>query len=312
MTSDENAKPRHPAGLVAIALTLGAPALMLWMGRFKLSLIYAIAAVLLIVAWLVGAVNGFMSTFAWSWLSLDILLAVLSWAIAAVALLHSFKLNKAPPLRPWYSKWFIALPAYTIMAVVFAVTIRNFLYQPFNNPSSSNEPSLMHGDYFFVSRLAYLHRDPERRDIAVFKLTSNTSIDYVKRIIGIPGDRIQMKQGIVYLNDQALKQESVTLDPFFAFDPELTFFRETLPSGRSYVISNTFNDSPVDNTDVFVVPEGHYFAMGDNRDNSQDSRYLEPFGYILRANFVGRYAVRLWNSSGIPLTGRPEEIYPKH
>ena len=169
----------------------------------------------------------------------------------------------------------------------------------------------MHGDLILVSKLAYLNKDPERGDIAVFKLTSDTSIDYIKRIIGVPGDRIQMKEGVVFLNDQALQQEPVSLDPIFAYQQGINFFQETLPNGRSYVISNTINDSPVDNTDVYVVPEGHYFAMGDNRDNSLDSRFATPLGYIPRANLVGRYALRYWNSAGIPLTGRPEEIYSK-
>lgn len=188
--------------------------------------------------------------------------------------------------------------------------VRLFAYQPFSNPSASNEPSLMHGDYILISKLAYRSNDPQRGDIAVFKLTSDTSIDYMKRIIGIPGDRIQMKAGVVHLDDQALKQEPITLDPIFAKEASVSFYRETLPNGRSYVISNTINDGPADNTDVYVVPEGHYFALGDNRDNSLDSRFPEPLGYVPRANFVGRYALRFWNSSGIPLTGRPEEIYP--
>jgi signal peptidase I len=311
MITNETVKPHHSIGLVAIAFTLGAPALMLWMGRFKLSLIYAISSVLLIIAWLFGAANGYVSTLVTSSLSLDMLFSVSSWTVAAIGLFHSFQLNKAPPLRPWYSKWFVALPAYTVLFVAIALTVRTFLYQPFNNPSTSNEPSIMRGDYVLVSKLAYRNDDPQRGDIAVFKLTSDTSISYMKRIIGIPGDRIQMKGGVVYLNDQALKQEPVTLDPIFAYEPGVSFYRETLPNGRSYVISNTVDDGPVDNTDVYVVPEGHYFAMGDNRDKSQDSRYLEPLGYIPQANFVGRYAFRFWNSSGVSLVGRPEEIYPK-
>jgi signal peptidase I len=309
MITNETVKPRHSIGLVAIALTLGAPALMLWMGRFKLSLIYAIGTILLIIAWLLGAANGYVSTLVTSSLSLDMFLSGLTWTVAAIGLLHSFQLNKASPLRPWYSKWFVALPTYMVVFIAIALTIRTLFFQPFNIPSGSNEPSLMRGDYVMVSKLAYRNDDPQRGDIAVFKLTSDTSIDYIKRIIGIPGDRIQMKAGVVYLNDQALKQEPVTLDPIFAYEPGVSFFRETLPSGRSYVISNTVDDGSADNTDVYVVPEGHYFAMGDNRDNSQDSRFAE-LGYIPISNFVGRYAFRFWNSLGVSLVGRPEEIFP--
>jgi signal peptidase I len=305
--SVETVKPRNSLGLIVIALVLGAPALMMWMGRFKLSLIYTVAFIASVVALLAGASYGFVPLELLPRWSPSTILSSFAWATSAVALIHSFKLNKRAPRRTWYSKWFVALPAYSVVFVAIAYATRLFLLQPFDIPSLSNEPSLMRGDSIFVSKLAYHFGDPERGDIAVFKLTSDPSIDYVKRIIGLPGDRIQMKEGIVYLNGEQLKQER---EYIYSPEPAVTFYRETLPSGRSYVIANSIPDSPVDNTDVYEVPEGHYFAMGDNRDNSQDSRYLEPLGYIPRVNFVGRYAFRFWNSFGIPLTGRPEEIYP--
>jgi signal peptidase I len=306
--SAETFKPRHSLGLIVIALVLGAPALMMWMGRFKLSLIYTVAFVASVVALLAGASYGFVPFELLPRWSPSTILSSFAWATTAVALFHSFQLNKQAPLRTWYTKWFVALPAYSVVFVAIAYAARLFLLQPFDIPSTSNEPSLMHGDSIFVSKVAYRFGDPQRGDIAVFQLPSNPKIDYVKRIIGLPGDSIQMKDGVVYLNGQPLNQEREYL---YYSEPEVTFFRETLPDGRSYVVANSVSDSPVDNTDVYQVPEGHYFAMGDNRDNSQDSRYLEPLGYIPRANFVGRYSFRFWNSSGIPLTGRPEEVYPE-
>jgi signal peptidase I len=306
--SVETIKPRHPLGLVAIALLFGAPALMLWMGRFRLSVLYTSTIILLIFALLAGASYGFVPIELLPRLSLGTILSVLTWLVAFVALVHSFQLNKLTPVRKWYSRWFVALPAYSLVFVTIAFAARTFLLQPFDIPSSSNEPSLMRGDVIFVSKLAYRSDDPQRGDIAVFKLPSDPSIDYIKRIIGLPGDRIQMKQGIVYLNGEPLKHEREYL---YSPEPTVTFYRETLPNGRSYVVADVSPDSPVDNTDIYEVPEGHYFAMGDNRDNSRDSRYLDHLGYIPRANFVGRYAFRFWNSSGISLTVRPKEIFPK-
>ncbi len=206
---------------------------------------------------------------------------------------------------------------FTFVVLLFSIPgallllLRLVAYQPFNIPSTSNEPSMMLGDYIFVSKLAYRFGDPERGDIAVFKYPADTNIDYVKRVVGLPGDRIQMKDGVVYLNGKPLPQEELApLNLSYNAGP-MTLYRETLPDGRSYVIGNMTDVGSVDNTAEYLVPAGHYFALGDNRDNSQDSRFLDLVGYIPRANFVGRYAFRFWNSAGIPLTGRPEEIYPK-
>jgi signal peptidase I len=306
--SVETFKQRHPLGLVAIALVLGAPTLMLWMGRFRLSLIYTAIILFLMVTLLAAVSYGVVPIELFSQLPFSMVMSLITWTAAAVSLFHCFKMNKQEPRRPWYSNWFVALPAYSLVFVGLAFAVRTFFLQPFDIPSLSSVPSLMQGDTIFVSKLAYRFGDPQRGDIAVFKLPSDPSIDYVKRIIGLPGDRIQMKQGIVYLNGEPLKQERENL--YFP-EPDVKFYRETLPGGRSYVVADVTPYSPVDNTDVYEVPEGHYFAMGDNRDNSRDSRYLDHLGYIPRANFVGRYAFRFWNSSGVPLTGRPEEIYPE-
>ncbi len=163
----------------------------------------------------------------------------------------------------------------------------------------------------FVSRTAYGDGSPPQRgDMAVFKLPTDRDIDYVKRVVGLPGDRIQMINGVLNINGVPVKLEEIQLSPEFYRDRNFRFFRETLPNGRSYVIADETADGSADNTDVYVVPPGHYFTLGDNRDNSQDSRFMNVVGYVPEENFVGPVVFRFWNSKGFSLSNRPEETYP--
>lgn len=209
-----------------------------------------------------------------------------------------------------------------IQALLIAFVVRTFFYQPFNIPSASMYPTLKVGDYIFVSKLSYgygkysfnfslglfgttivsccpvdfpgrvvLADTPKRGDVAVFKLPTDTEIDYIKRVIGLPGDRIQVRDGVLYINGQAVKKERIE-DYSDPGEPGLRRpvpqFIETLPNGVSYRVLDTDPMGGADNTQEYVVPEGHYFMMGDNRDNSQDSRYLSAVGYVPIENFVGR------------------------
>ena len=207
-----------------------------------------------------------------------------------------------------------------IEALLIAFVIRTFLFQPYNIPSGSMKPTLLVGDYLFVSKLSYGYgphsfdfhislfgndlfdfgplpfkgrvfaSQPERGDIVVFKLPTNPRVDYIKRVIGLPGDRIQVKNGELYINGQKVKRERlpsevVTDGPYAGM--LVRRYRETLPNGRSYIIRDMFPDSPADNTQEYVVPPGHYFMMGDNRDNSTDSRFLDQVGFVPYENLVG-------------------------
>jgi signal peptidase I len=209
-----------------------------------------------------------------------------------------------------------------IQALLIAFVVRTFLYQPFNIPSASMYPTLKIGDYLFVSKLSYgygkysfnfslgmfgnelvsccpidfpgrvvLAENPERGDVAVFKLPTNTEIDYIKRVIGLPGDRVQMRNGVLFINGEAVKKERIedyTGLSDSGLGAPVPQFEETLPNGVKYRVLDTREMGEADNTDEYVVPEGHYFMMGDNRDNSQDSRYQTEVGYVPVENFVGR------------------------
>ncbi len=197
-------------------------------------------------------------------------------------------------------------------ALVIALIVRTFLFQPFNIPSSSLVPTLLVGDYLFTSKYAYGYskhsfpfsflpfegrifgREPKLGDIAVFKLPSDNSTDYIKRVVGLPGDRIQMIQGRLYRNSVPVprKQEGWidTLDDFRR-PIRVPRFRETLSNGASYFVIETKGDSHyLDNTPEYTVPPGHFFMMGDNRDNSSDSRDMSAggVGFVPFENFIGR------------------------
>mgnify|MGYP002632749599 FL=1 len=200
--------------------------------------------------------------------------------------------------------WFSTL----IWAGVIALIIRSFLFQPFNIPSGSMKPTLLIGDYLFVSKFSYgfskhsfpfsppvwsgriMGSEPERGDVIVFKLPRDNRTDYVKRLIGLPGDRIQVTGGQLYINSEPVKRE--LLSEFLDHDKSgktkpIRQYRETLPNGVSYLSLDEVDGSVGDNTPEYLVPVGHYFMMGDNRDNSTDSRFMRHVGYVPYENLVG-------------------------
>ncbi|MDF1791552.1 MAG: signal peptidase I [Thalassobaculaceae bacterium] len=202
-----------------------------------------------------------------------------------------------------------------VIACAIALGIRTFLYEPFNIPSGSMIPTLLVGDYLFVSKVSYgysrysmplslplipgriLFTEPERGDVVVFKLPSDNSTDYIKRLVGLPGDTIQVKGGILHINGEPVKRRQIE-----DFQPEnggraVAQFMETLPNGREHRILELSDSMSADNTPVYHVPEGHYFAMGDNRDNSRDSRFPEV-GPIPAENLVGRAEVLFYSTNG--------------
>jgi signal peptidase I len=196
--------------------------------------------------------------------------------------------------------------------VVLTLFIRVFLFQPFDTPSSSMSPTLVVGDKFFAAKYAYgysrysipfspwlfsgriLGAQPAYGDVVVFRLPKDTSTDYIKRVVGLPGDRVQMKAGVLYINGRPMSREQVFAGDGGCESGAATAakrWRERLPNGASYETLDCVENGFLDNTVEYRVPAGHYFMMGDNRDNSSDSRVMSQVGYVPYENLVGRLTV---------------------
>lgn len=217
-----------------------------------------------------------------------------------------------------------------IQALVLALVVRTLLFQPFNIPSGSMKETLLVGDYLFVSKFSYgfsryslpfgeylpsfgrvLFQQPQRGDIIVFKKTSDPSVDYIKRLIGLPGDKVQMKGGVLYINGTAVPKEPdgifIDDDTGFGGSAKIAVYKETLPNGVVHHTLDMVENGPEDNTPEFLVPEGHYFFMGDNRDNSSDSRVPgSGVGFVPEENLVGKAQMIFFSISG---DARPWEFW---
>lgn len=205
-----------------------------------------------------------------------------------------------------------------IIAIILAFTFRSFLFEPFYIPSGSMKSTLLVGDYVFVAKYPYgysrysfpfgfdlfdgrkFETKPERGDVVVFKLPSNPDINYIKRLVGLPGDTIQVKEGILYINGTALPRKRIK--NFLDSDAkgnttEIPQYIETMPNNVSYHVLDQDPHGQLDNTEVYTVPEKHYFFMGDNRDNSQDSRVLDMVGFVPEENLLGPARIIFFSSN---------------
>jgi signal peptidase I len=203
-----------------------------------------------------------------------------------------------------------------VYALIIALGIRSFLFEPFHIPSGSMVPTLLVGDYLFVEKYAYGYsrysfpfspsifgggrifgHDPTRGDVVVFRKPTDPSVDFIKRLIGLPGDHIQMKGGILYINGAPVKRQRIQ-DYVDENGISVIQYLETLPNGVVHPILESDGDNgQLDNTPEYVIEPGHYFAMGDNRDNSADSRTSEV-GQVPAENLIGRAAIIFFSTDG--------------
>ena len=218
----------------------------------------------------------------------------------------------APPPPPAPPPKRESTVASLLWAIALAMLIRIFLFEPFNIPSTSMVPNLLIGDFLFVSKFSYgysaksigyglfdfpgrvmAEHMPQRGDVIVFKLPTDPSIDYIKRLIGLPGDRIQVIHGILNINGMPVERISLGTMHYHDVSRDVDFqkYDEVLPNGVHHTIVEESDDGPLDNTPEYTVPAGYYFMMGDNRDNSQDSRVMSKVGFVPYENFVGKAEV---------------------
>ena len=193
-------------------------------------------------------------------------------------------------------------------ALVIAIAIRSLLIQPFYIPSSSMEPNLLVGDRIFVTKYSYgyskhsfpfsppifkgriMHKNPERGDIVVFKTPADNRTDYIKRLIGLPGDKVQFISSNLYINSsEIMKSRLSTNDIIFCGKKKIDVFtfEELLPNGKKFITVYS-KEYTFQNSDPFIIPKNHYFFLGDNRDCSKDSRFLSSVGYVHKDNLVGK------------------------
>ena len=224
-------------------------------------------------------------------------------------------------------KFFIENLKTLFYALIIAVFIRSIFIQPFYIPSSSMEPTLLVGDRLFVTKYSYgyskhsfpfspplfsgrlIYKEPARGDVVVFKTPSDNRTDYIKRLIGKPGDTIQFISGNLYLNGNEIIKTAINKnDTIYCGNNKINTitFEEKLPSGKKY-IATYYKDYSLQNTDKFIVPDEHFFFLGDNRDCSKDSRFLSEVGYVHKNNLVGKAQYLFFSSD--PRIGSIFEIW---
>jgi signal peptidase I len=263
--------------------------------RLALALITLYLLLLAPVLWLIAAVPAVavvpLSAGLWL-LALPCLLfaivqaAIRAWRVKAVSL-------------AWFNRWYIYIGLIVVVAIwqslVELVPVPSI--DAYNSPSGSMSPTLVEGDYYQTRTRAFVGRLPGRGEIAVFRPTSDPDVDFVKRIIGLPGDRIQLREGRLYINDVMVERVELSREEAASlplYRPNDHIYRETLPDGASHLISEVSDTGQLDNTPEFIVPAEHVFVLGDNRDRSNDSR--AGLGFIPLAGLHDKPLFIYWSA----------------
>jgi signal peptidase I len=280
---------RRPWIVFLIALILHPSIAMLYIGRGRLAGLYALAAIAVLVAFLLSYPNNFGEPASTDALALFELPLFLIGAIHASLLAW-----KRPLVMPmsWFSRWYVivGLPA---AYVLLLLVNREFLFPFYYLPSESMLPTFEKNDLLFVSRPTYAFGEPARGDVMSFRWHGAT---FIKRVIGLPGDRIEIRDSVVILNGKPLKRSTISYA-----DGRM---REYLPDGRSYEIYQLYTVGPFDNQPEMTVPSEHYYLLGDNRENSMDSRSAD-LGPIARQDVVGKVSVKFFDGETRRFTWRP-------
>lgn len=321
----DRTKPRGILSTVLISFFLTSFAGLLWVGRGWIALIAALAMVTLVALgiYLEGfgvlfdetSITGLGGAQYGAWIDYGLI------GIIHVVIVLPFRRN-AKPLK-WYSNGLSVISLAVVLPSLMAAVVRTFLIQPFSIPAGSMVPALEVGDHLFVSKYAYGYSrysapfgllpidgriflaEPMRGDIVVFKYPPNPSVDYVKRLVGLPGESVQMIDGVLHIDNRAVGiQRGVGSRKLSGLEQDAEVQIESLPNGVSYEILNISDGTPGDDTRKYVVPAGHYFVLGDNRDNSTDSRF--NVGFVPFDHFVGRAERIYWNSQGLDFADRAD------
>lgn len=291
----EKSKKRHPAAAALLSLCLMGLG-QLYNGQRRRAIVFLALDILPYV--LVVTMSGFLLSFQGImifYLAMSIFLGIRIFSV--VDAFRGARRVGAMALQR-YNRWYVYVSVFFAMVIVQSA-IEWAFERPvagFSIPSGAMQPTLLVGDYLYANKKAYADRAPERGDIAIFRKPPENEIDYIKRIVGLPGDRIQMLDGVLHINGAAVDRvriEDFTVD---SYGREITQYEETLPNGRTHrILEDNGDEGRSDNTKEFVVPEGHYFVLGDNRDNSADSRVI---GFIPAENMVGRAEILFFSIHG--------------
>lgn len=293
-------RDRRPLAAGIIGLILGPAIVMAYLGKGRMAVAYLLLSNLVV----------FFAVFALPQLTLMAAVAIAVVCFHLLGCIHGYLLARrgtADWQYRWFSRWYNIFLFFWLLPIVVALFIRSFVAQPFTIPSGSMMPTLMPGDYAFVTKFNYGYgrysfpyranwiplkmfgAKPERGDVVIFAYPPAPEVDYVKRVIGLPGEHVQMKGGIPFINGQAVPRDAEgTITSTYSMEPGvLPVFGEVLDNGARYRTLDLSPNSRGDNTGEYIVPEGHYFVMGDNRDNSNDSRF--DVGFVPEANIYGKF-----------------------